>query len=246
MSNNSNCGECGNVCTGGKQCTDGVCICTGGTTDCSGTCTNLNLDDKNCGACGNQCDPGQTCVGGRCACSDPGNIVCDGQCIDGLGNRNNCGKCGNQCPAGQDCIGGSCQPPCGPCEERVNNVCVPKDGLTNCNGACVNTQTDPNNCGGCGTVCDHSGSCQNGACTPCPDYPDLHYTWCPADLGGDIIGVCCRPETPNCCFTAHGGGCCADSETCCDGYCCPVGTHCCENTRHTYPCIPDGQQCPAP
>ena len=36
-------------------------------------------------------------------------------------------------------------------------------GYTNCNGKCVNEQTDANNCGSCGNVCS-SGTCSNGVC----------------------------------------------------------------------------------
>jgi hypothetical protein len=36
-------------------------------------------------------------------------------------------------------------------------------GLTSCGGQCVDTKTDPNNCGGCGDVCS-GGKCANGVC----------------------------------------------------------------------------------
>lgn len=39
--------------------------------------------------------------------------------------------------------------------------------LTDCNGTCVDLQTDPDNCGGCGNVCDlphASAACVNGSC----------------------------------------------------------------------------------
>ena len=245
LEDNSNCGGCGNVCTGGKTCQNGVCACPNGGTECAGVCTNVLFDDANCGACGTQCDTDEKCFLGSCGCKDPTKLYCDRKCVDGFVDPNNCGQCGNVCPAGQECAGGSCQPPCGPCEERVGQTCVPKEGEGNCNGACVDLQNDPNNCGSCGNVCPNSGSCQDGECNPCPSSTGLDYTWCPADLGGDIIGVCCRPETPQCCFTTtHGGSCCGANETCCDGYCCGAGTHCCPNSRHTYACIPDGQPCP--
>jgi hypothetical protein len=34
----SNCGTCGNVCTGGKICSVGTCKCPAGQTDCGGAC----------------------------------------------------------------------------------------------------------------------------------------------------------------------------------------------------------------
>jgi hypothetical protein len=59
---------------------------------------------------------------------------------------------------------------------------------TACNGACVNEQTDKNNCGGCGTghVCGTGLSCQSGSCacvaSGCPSCPVLE-------------GPCCKNST---------------------------------------------------
>jgi microsomal dipeptidase-like Zn-dependent dipeptidase len=47
----------------------------------------------------------------------------------------------------------------------VSGTCSP--GLTQCNGTCVNSRTDRNNCGACGNACD--GRCVDGKCvTGCP------------------------------------------------------------------------------
>jgi len=200
-----NCGGCGNVCHGGKFCTDGVCACRGGETDCNGFCANLLWDNLNCGACGTQCAEGFSCFLGTCRCADSGQEQCNRQCIDVTGDRNNCGACGNVCPAGQDCIGGQCQPPCDdPCHELVNNVCVLKDPGkdTICNGACVDITTDPNNCGGCGNVCPAGQDCVNGACqSPRCAAPttDCGGVWCCNPgmlcLNNEYTGapLCCTP-----------------------------------------------------
>lgn len=42
--------------------------------------------------------------------------------------------------------------------------CVCPSGKTQCGGACVDTQTDANNCGGCGRVCGAGQRCTAGAC----------------------------------------------------------------------------------
>lgn len=38
-------------------------------------------------------------------------------------------------------------------------------GMT-CSGVCVDTQSDPQNCGGCGIPCDSSSACSGGQCVP--------------------------------------------------------------------------------
>jgi hypothetical protein len=40
--------------------------------------------------------------------------------------------------------------------------------LTSCEGECVDTQTDPSNCGSCGKVCASGKTCVNGACKKMP------------------------------------------------------------------------------
>lgn len=60
--------------------------------------------------------------------------------------------CGKVCLAVQTCQGGACQCP---------------NGGKLCSGVCVDTSTDPNNCGACGEGCYGGTSCQGGTCV-CP------------------------------------------------------------------------------
>jgi hypothetical protein len=77
--NNSNCGACGNVCSG-SQCTNGSCGCPAGEQLCSGACVNLKTDRNNCGACGAACSLGQRCSNAECACPAGTDLCCDLGC----------------------------------------------------------------------------------------------------------------------------------------------------------------------
>jgi hypothetical protein len=90
----------------------------------------------------------------------PGTTDCGGICLDLQTDVNNCGACGNVCPEAQPgfdvgCAGGNCffmrEPACA-------------EGLSFCNGVCVNRLTDPANCGLCGNVCAPGQICFGGQC----------------------------------------------------------------------------------
>ena len=201
LEDDNNCGGCGNVCTGGKSCQNGSCACSNGDTDCSGVCTNPLVDDANCGACGDACAADQKCFLGTCGCQDATQLYCDGLCLDGFSDPNNCGACHNVCPADQDCIGGSCQAPCGPCEERVNNLCVPKDTG---DIPCCEWQGAAHYCAA-GQQCAGSGCCSAG------DEVCLGNGTAQCCNGGFVCqaGRCCLPQSypqcdgPGCCWWPH-------------------------------------------
>ena len=87
-------------------------------------------------------------------------------------------------------------------------------GLTPCGGACVNTSSDPQNCGKCGSSCQ-GGACQGGQCTIAPG--------CPPDLtacGGACVSTATDP--------AHCGGCFSQ---------CPAGASCVNGGCADQPCL---------
>ncbi len=80
LTDNANCGSCGNQCEPGEACSSGQCTTTcqpnetlcGADTDAGAApyCANLQSDNANCGCCGNACGPNQGCQNGRCDNSD--------------------------------------------------------------------------------------------------------------------------------------------------------------------------------
>jgi len=122
-------------------------------------------------------------------------------CIDLQTSLVHCGACNQQCAFGGDqvgevCIGGVCQ--------------CPADFPTTCgSGYCVNTFSDPFNCGGCGVRCD-SGICSGGVCAVLCAEGSMDCGGFCADIANDpfncggcgiacpgtacVAGVCAEPE----------------------------------------------------
>jgi hypothetical protein len=108
---NTNCGACGNTCSGGQTCQGGTCTCPAGDTNCSGICVNLQTSNVDCGACGNACTMGKNCQGGQClsgGCTAP--LVFCGTCVDTSNDTSNCGACFHFCSSTEVCSGGQCVP----------------------------------------------------------------------------------------------------------------------------------------
>jgi Cys-rich repeat protein len=113
------------------------------------SCMNMIKDgtetDVDCG--GGTCPP---CAKGR-SCS--GNVDCStAACIAGV-----CSGCATNadCPAGL-----ICDPTVRQCVS-VSACAAPR---VNCGATCVDTSSDPQNCGTCGSVCLMGAACANGTC----------------------------------------------------------------------------------
>ncbi|MBI5481377.1 MAG: choice-of-anchor D domain-containing protein, partial [Deltaproteobacteria bacterium] len=231
-----NCGQCGHQCAtphGTPVCMAGVCktgSCVANWGDCNddpadGCEADLRITTDHCGTCAVGCvNPHGTtlCQVGICrpSCA-AGYDDCNGDPNDGcetntLTSSSNCGTCGHVCgnPHGTTgCVVGVCKPTCATwwadCDGDPSNGCE------------TNTQTDVDNCDGCGKPCQNPGgtvSCAGGVCQPgCdPGRADCDANpanGCETNILADVTrcGSC-----TNSCTNAHG------TTSCQAGSCAPV------------------------
>jgi hypothetical protein len=130
-----------------------------------------------------------------------------------------CGP-GGSCPPGETCVAGLCLgliPP-SPCPR----------GSSECGGQCVNTQADPNHCGGCGTQCSYGVPCTAGACTvEVLSAPACANTVTDPNNCGRCGNVCPAPQwTVAVCNNGVCGLACAPGSKLCGGACISA-TNCC-------------------
>jgi hypothetical protein len=116
-----------------------------------------------------------------------------------------CKKVGNKCDKSKDCCDGA------KCKGGKNGKCRCKSGLSDCPGekACLDLNTDLNNCGACGNPCAAGELCCDGVC---------------ADLQSDDNN--CAACGQSC---GEGNSCIAGVCTTADG--CPVGADACAGDR---------------
>ncbi len=133
---------------GAKQCSGRIPqICSGGKWEKNGTCNART----------------QICEDGDCVTCETEEHVSDNECEPN--DNNNCGTHGNKCTTSVWGATSTCNKSAGSCEVKCNN-----SDYDICTNECVDTDTDTDNCGECGNVCDiaHATSheCYNGTCYP--------------------------------------------------------------------------------
>ena len=192
------------------------------------------------------------CSGGKefdaeaCRCACPRGLR---ECRDGCVGPDRC--CPDDPPCPEDRKGCCHAPGLNVC--TIDGCCRELDGMKACNNFCVDTNRDPNHCGGCNLRCGEGESCVGGRCGQgeCPDgEPMCGVTccgfgweccdgvcerqgvavctsdgWCPSTVGHACCGTGDCSEDPCCRFSA-GEACCVsslDGET----TCCPGGASQC-------------------
>ena len=235
-----------------------ACECPPGLTNCNDNCVDLNTDPLFCGSCGTPpCDPfTEMCCNGVCTnvcnsanCGSCGRVIQAGEkCCNCsprmLGTNTNCSDCGDVCSLGRTCVNGTCQcsstsrqcapgKPCCPNSREccANGTCC-STGTKCCNGACVNTNTDVNNCGTCGTKCPTGKVCTGGVCQ-CPSGTQAIGTCCCAAGQGCCNGACTSLNTVNNCGSCGQG--CFYTEF---GTGNPIGWGTCDPITHRCHCPP--------
>ena len=181
----------------------GYTCCPVGQSCCNGSCVDLQSNPQNCGACDQACGATQTCENGKCiciaggeacgnGCCGVGEACCNGACVDLRTDSQDCGACGHACNPAQTCQAGQCVCPGG--GEACGSGCCAA-GQTCCGGHCVNTASDPQNCGSCGRACQYGGAflggCANSRCI-CPNGSQ----YCYYNSLGDV--QCCSAINSTC------------------------------------------------
>jgi len=221
------CGRCGTSCIPGRTtCVNGDCVkgnvpanrcstvegrrgCQPGAVCCEGPedpggipdaapqqCRDLKHDEKHCGRCNHACNEGKR---PRC---------CFGRCRDLHADPRNCGECLKRCPDDKPiCFGGRCRKKCPRGTRRCGRTCGHPRTEICCKGRVIDkteAQSDPKNCGGCGTKCNgpfDTGECCNSKCcdynadTCCPDgCKNLAHDDCNCGACGNVCppGEYCR------------------------------------------------------
>ena len=157
----NNCGACGAACQPGEVCIDAACTFIGGVT----VCTDQEVSQL------------QSCFANCNSASDP--LTCSLNCLAQVSSAcatavQQLSLCatGSGCPLSNatdvfsQCVFQNC-----PDEwETALGEHVPgcPAGQTNCNGQCIDLNSDINNCGQCGNACPSGQQCNAGSCETPP------------------------------------------------------------------------------
>jgi hypothetical protein len=233
---------CNGTCCSYPQLCDGFQCCTPLTQDqcppypsCGqiyDPCSGRVIDCNTC-SFGEVCSPEGQCVPGcatdadcgECALCNPLTNICQPApngtlCPSGVCQGQVCTGCSTNadCPVGYACQAGLCVAVCPP-------------GQTLCGTTCVNTSSDPNNCGTCNNFCpsypNAVSGCSGGQCVMLAC--NAGYADCNGFVG-DGCEVHVLSDNNNC---GACGNVCPGGTTCLNGACAPIGAECASGQTQT-------------
>lgn len=226
QTDSTNCGGCGVTCGAGQTCMAGTCrSLDAGPIPDTGPRPDVGIpvppppgDGGSSGPCMPSCSSDQQCCSGTCA-----NRVAPSGVTDGRSDSSfrNCGRCGNACdpmkanrcgmlPGG---TGPQCM--CGTSAGCAGAAVCVLEGATY---RCVDSSTDPRNCGTPPVVCAEGEMCRSGMC-------QCGSTGMRCGAGQSCCGGACvntATDPMNC--GSCGRGCPAGSTTSCVAGVCSCGT----------------------
>ena len=162
LTDNDNCGSCGNRCANGQTCKNGACKGSTNPQGCQpGACCEDNQVCNGDGRCRDgACQPKPTCQPNGATFPVTSGLVCCSENFatnaGATGVETTClpGELGNACLTTGDCRSGEC----------VGYQCVGcSAGESVCSGHCVSLASQ-SNCGACGNACTRAQFCQDGSC----------------------------------------------------------------------------------
>jgi hypothetical protein len=115
----------------------------------------------------------------------------------GVASAATCRDGGHTCRRDDQCCSGACQVGRDvPIQRR--NRCACAEGQTTCGARCVDTASDPRNCGACGNRCSHGVACIDGACIDGRACIGSDAMLCFVSVEGDIVesSPICAVEIP--------------------------------------------------
>ncbi|MFM9105261.1 MAG: hypothetical protein ACKOWF_01015, partial [Chloroflexota bacterium] len=250
-------------CTLDSECNDGNACTTDACNPTTHTCTHTNLTGVACGTDNNGCCSAGICNDKLKVCSYDGtSICCDSSQVcthDQTGPTcctpqtvadcptNFCGVISDGCGGTVTCS--ACPPPdAALCQTAA--TCNPGTGVgpgvctygstcaateTCCAGACKDLQTDPSNCGTCGTSCNDDLTCTTDSCVSgvCRHSTNTGFKLCTNDANGKSI--CCS-ATDDCIIVGTDPAC--SQKVICDSSTCPNG--CCTTAGACVPYVDQG------
>jgi hypothetical protein len=106
--------------------------------------------------------------------------------VAGVASAATCRDGGHTCRRDNQCCSGACQVGRDiPIQRR--NRCACAAGETTCRNRCVDTTSDPRNCGACGNRCLDGAACENGACLDDRACIGSDAEFCFVSVEGDIV-----------------------------------------------------------